>query len=232
MIRVVLVACLASWMVAIGPSPGASAATIITGTVKNAAGKPLAGLALLEKGEIHNNKWDRGELVGADGRFRIELPEGGQYGLHVYSSGYIYSPEAVKVETGKTLEVKVLLDPEPTRANTPVIKKAGFSPGEARQGKVTFMKLDVADPNGDLGPQVLAFNAATKRAYAMDPPKRIRDPKANFPNGVYQLEVDTSKGPIKPRDWHFVVADHQCNTTDILSFPHEPKPLKVIKVAK
>jgi hypothetical protein len=25
-----------------------------------------------------------------------------------------------------------------------------------------------------------------------------------------------------------VVADHQCNTTDILSFPHEPKPPRVI----
>jgi len=232
MIRTVLVACLASWMIAIGPSLDASAATIIIGTVKNEAGKPLPGLALLEKGEIHNNKWERGALVGADGQFRIELTEGGQYGLHVYSSGYIYSPEAVKVETGKTLEVNVLLDPEPMRANTPVIKKAGFSPGEARQGMVTLVKVDVADPNGDLGPQVLAFNAATKRAYAMDPPKRITDLKANFPNGVYQLEVDTSKGPINPRDWHFVVADHQCNTTDILSFPHEPKPQKVIKVTK
>ena len=228
MIRKAFVTCLASWVVALGLSPLANAATIITGTVKNEAGKPLAGLALLEKGEIHNNKWDRGTLVGADGRFRIEVPEGGQYGLHVYSSGYIYSPEAVKVETGKTLEIKVLLDPEPMRANTPVIKRAGFFPWAERQGKVTFVKLDVEDPNGDLGPQVLAFNGATGRAYAKDPPQRVRNLKANFPNGVYQIEVDTSASPINPRDWHFVVADHQCNTTDILSFPHEPKPLKVI----
>ncbi len=232
MIRVICFAGLASLMVALAGPLDATAATVIMGTVKNEAGKPLPGLALLEKGEIHNNVWDRGTLVGADGRFRIELPTGGQYGLHVYSSGYIYSPEAVKVETGKTLEVKVVLDPEPMRANTPMIKKAGFFPWEARQGKVTFVKVDVEDPNGDLGPQVLALNAATGRAYAMNHPTRITDLKANFPNGVYQLEVDTSKGPINPRDWHFVVADHQCNTTDILSFPHEPKPQKVIKVAK
>jgi hypothetical protein len=228
MIRTAFVTLVASWVVAFGFSHHADAATIITGTVRNEAGKPLPGLALFEKGEIHNNKWDRGALVGADGRFRIELQEGGQYGLHVYSSGYIYNPEAVKVETGKTLEVKVDLDREPTRANTPVIKKAGFYPFEPRQGKVTFVKLDVEDPNGDLGPQVLAFDAGTGRVYAMDPPKRMRDLKANFPNGVYQLEVDTSKAPVNPRNWHFVVADHQCNTTDILSFPHEPKPLKVI----
>jgi len=228
MIRTPFITLLGFCVVAFGLSLDANAATIISGTVKNEAGKPLAGLALLEKGEIHNNKWDRGTLVRADGRFRIELPEGGQYGLHVYSSGYIYSPEAVKVETGKTLAVTVVLEAEPTRANTPVIKRAGFIPWEERQGKVTFVKLDVADPNGDLGPQILAFNAATGRAYAMDPPTRVRDLKSNFPNGVYQLEVDTSKVPINPRDWHFVVADHGCNTTDILSFPHEPKPLKVI----
>lgn len=230
MIRTLFITLLGSCVIEFGLSLDANAATLISGTVKNEAGKPLAGLALLEKGEIHNNKWDQGTLVPADGRFRIELPEGGQYGLHVYSSGYIYSPEAVKVETGKTLEVKVVLEPEPTRANTPVIKRAGFFPWDERQGKATFVKLDVADPNGDLGPQVLALNAATGRAYAMDPPTRVRDLKSNFPNGVYQLEVDTSKAPINPRDWYLVVADHGCNTTDILSFPHEPKPLKVIRV--
>jgi hypothetical protein len=62
----------------------------------------------------------------------------------------------------------------------------------------------------------------------MDPPRRVWSLKANYPQGVYQLEVDTAAGPINPRDWHFVVADHQCNTTDILSFPHEPVPPKVL----
>jgi hypothetical protein len=63
----------------------------------------------------------------------------------------------------------------------------------------------------------------------MEPPRRVRDLKANFPQGVYQLEVDTSRSPANPRDWHFVVADHQCNTTDVLSFPHEPKPPQVVR---
>jgi len=53
--------------------------------------------------------------------------------------------------------------------------------------------------------------------------------KSNYPDGVYQLDVDTSKAPTDPRDWHFVVADHKCNTTDVLSFPHEPKPPRVIR---
>jgi len=207
----------------------AGAETVITGTVKSKDGRPVRGLALLEKGEMHNNVWDRGALVDAQGRFRIEVASGGQYGLHVYSSGYFYDPQAVRVETGKTLEVNVTLVPEPTRTNDPVIRKVGFFPLEARQGKVTFVKMDVADPNGILGPQVLAVNAATGRAYALDPPRRVWSLKSNYPNGVYQVEVDTSQAPINPRDWHFVVADHQCNTSDILSYPHEPKPQQVIR---
>jgi hypothetical protein len=207
----------------------ANAQAVISGSVKSKAGQPLAGLVLLEKGEIHNNVWHRGALVDAAGRFRIELPAGGQYGVHVYSSGYIYAPQAVMVEPGRPLELSVTLVPEPTRANDPTIKQAGFFPWEARQGRVTFVKLDVGDPNDDLGPQVMAFNAATGQAYAMQPPRRVRDLKANFPQGVYQLEVDTSRAPVEPRDWHFVVADHQCNTTDILSFPHAPKVPQVVR---
>jgi hypothetical protein len=220
---------LGAWLLGGSAAAGAQGRTAITGTVKSKAGQPLAGIALLEKGEIHNNVWHRGAVVDGNGRFTIELTDGGPYGLHVYASGYIYAPNAVRVEKGKTLEVSVVLVPEPTRTNDPVIKRVGFFPWDARQGKVTFVKMEVSDPNDDLGPQVMAFNAATGQVWAMAPPRRVRDLKANFPPGVYQVEADTSQGPIKARDWHFVVADHQCNTTDVLGFPHEPRPPKVVK---
>jgi hypothetical protein len=229
MIQTVLSISLALWLAAFALPRGADAATAITGTVRAQSGQPLAGLALLEKGEIHNNRWDRGTLVDTAGRFRIDLVEGGQFGLHVYSNGYIYKPNAVRVETGKTLEVEVVLVPEPTRANDPVIKSIEFSPGETRKGKIMIVKMDVSDPNGILGPQVLAFNAATGRAFAMAPPRRVWSLKSNYPDGVYQLEVDVLKSPTEPRDWHFVVADHKCNTTDILSFPHTPQPPRVVR---
>lgn len=224
-IAVLVVAC----VIATATAAEAQGWTTISGVVKSKAGQPLAGIALLEKGEIHNNIWHRGTVVDRNGRFTIELTEGGPYGLHVYASGYIYTPQAVKVERGKTLEVTVTLVPEPTRANDPVIKRAGFFPVEARQGRVTFVKLEVNDPNDDLGPQVMAFNAATGRVWAMTPPRRVRNLKANFPQGIYQVEVDTAQGPINPREWYFVVADHQCNTTDVLGFPHEPQPPKLVK---
>jgi hypothetical protein len=227
--RRTLVLAVTIWIGAMALPAVSDAGAVITGIVRSKAGQPLAGLVLLEKGEIHNNVWHGGALVAANGRFRIELAAGGQYGVHVYASGYIYSPQAVRVESDTTLELSVTLVPEPTRANDPTIKGAGFFPWEVRQGKVTFVKLEVGDPNDDLGPQVMAFNAATARAYAMRPPRRVRDLKANFPQGVYQVDVDTPQGPLNPRDWHFVVADHQCNTTDILSFPHAPRPSQVVR---
>ena len=90
MTRTVLSISLALWLMALMLPPGADAVTAITGMMRSQSGQPLPGLVLLEKGEIHNNRWDRGALVDASGRFRIELAEGGQYGLHAYSSGYIY----------------------------------------------------------------------------------------------------------------------------------------------
>jgi hypothetical protein len=224
--RTVVIAVLALGVWVTMSPPAADAATLITGTLRTKDGQPLAGLALLEKGEIHNNRWDRGAAADTGGRFRIEVAEGGQYGLHVYASGYIYKPTPVKVETGKTLDVDVVLVPEPTRANDPVIKGVEF--GGAGPGKRT-VKLEVTDPNGDLGPQVMAFNAATGQAFAMKPPRWVWSLKSNYPNGIYQLDVDDPKGPGDPRQWHFVVADHKCNTTDILSFPHQPKPPVVVR---
>jgi hypothetical protein len=223
MIHIGLGGLLALWLVALAFPGDAGASAAIVGVVQAQNGQSLAGLALLEKGEIHNNRWDRGALVDAGGRFRIELAEGGQYGLHVYASGYIYKPEAVKVENGQTLEVRVVLVPEPTRANDPVVKRIAFVSSGSRQSTAT-VEMEVADPNGDLGPQVLAFNAATGRAFAMRPPRWVWGLKANYPNGVYRLDVDVSQASVDPRHWHFVVADHKCNTTDIQSFPHDSKP--------
>jgi hypothetical protein len=204
------------------------APAVLTGTVKSVKGQPLDGLILLERGELHGNVWDAGTLVRG-GTFRLELPRGGQYGLHLYSSGYFYRPQAIAVESGKTLSLDLLLAPEPTRARDPVIKRAGFFPWEARQGRVSFAKIEVADPDDNLGPQVMAFNARTGRAYAMAPPTSVGDLKANFPQGVYQLEIVTETGPLDPRDWFFVVADHACFTSDILAYPHEPAPAQVVQ---
>src|SRR5262249_45283093 len=85
MIRIVTVLSLMAVLVSAALESDAEAQMVITGTVRSKAGQPLPGLALLEKGEIHNNVWDRGARVDAQGRFRIEVTSVGAYGLHVYS---------------------------------------------------------------------------------------------------------------------------------------------------
>lgn len=195
----------------------------IAGMMKSKDGKPLPGLVLLEKGGFHNNKWYRGVAVDDSGRFNIEVDEAGEYGVHAYSSGYIYFPQAARVQAGKTTEVSPVLVPAPTRANDPKIKEISIVSSESSRGKA-LVKMNVADPNSDLGPQVMAFNATNGRPHAMNPPKRMTDLRANFPNGVYQIEVDTSKQSINPKDWYFVVADHQCNTTDVFNFTDSKLP--------
>jgi hypothetical protein len=196
----------------------------ISGEVRDKAGRPLAGLALMEKGQIHNNVWHAGARISEEGRFEISLAEGGEYGLHVYSSGYIYSPQTVMLESGKTKDLKVVMVPEPTRGNDPAIGKVEFSPSPESPRQII---LHVTDPNGDLGPQVLAFNAATGRPFAMVPPAPVADLKANFPNGAYRLEVPAQQPGA--RNWFFVVADHRCNTTDVLGPPHQPGKPAVVR---
>ena len=61
MIHTVLSVSFALWLVTQAFPPGADAATVIAGIVRTQSGQPLSGLVLLEKGEIHNNRWDRGD---------------------------------------------------------------------------------------------------------------------------------------------------------------------------
>src|SRR5260370_37613194 len=68
------IAVLLALVVALVPRAGlvdAQTPTIIAGTVKNKAGKPLPGLALLETGEINTNVWERCALVATTGRIRV-----------------------------------------------------------------------------------------------------------------------------------------------------------------
>src|SRR2546428_2458226 len=135
MTRRALVALFSLLSISLALAAAGEARTAITGTVKSKAGHPLPGLALLEKGEIHNNVWDRGVLVDANGRFTIELPEGGQYGLHVYASGYIYSPQAVRVEAGKNPPASGPPLARATPADRPRRQPAGLAPRGARPGE-------------------------------------------------------------------------------------------------
>jgi len=79
-----------SWALFISPS---GAQTYVSGKVMTADGRVVAsGAVALEKGELHNNAFLAGGAIGPDGTFKIPLPSGGPWGLHVYSQNYIYFP--------------------------------------------------------------------------------------------------------------------------------------------
>jgi hypothetical protein len=96
-IRIILIlACLL-----FGDLPDAWGQTFISGKVITSDGKIVAsGVVALEKGELHNNAFLTGGAIGSDGTFKIPLPSGGPWGLHVYSEGYIYFPLQVQIKAG------------------------------------------------------------------------------------------------------------------------------------
>ncbi|UCG11983.1 MAG: hypothetical protein JSU72_15925 [Deltaproteobacteria bacterium] len=72
------------------PVQFARADTFVSGTVITADGMVVAsGVVALERGELHNDKFETGGVIGPDGKFSIPLPSGGRWGLHVYTQGYL-----------------------------------------------------------------------------------------------------------------------------------------------
>jgi hypothetical protein len=88
----------------------ARAQTFISGTVITSDGMVVAsGVVALERGELHNNEFETGGVIGPDGKFKIPLPAGGPWGLHVYSEGYLYFPLQVNIKENKDNEIPVVL---------------------------------------------------------------------------------------------------------------------------
>ena len=102
-----LVGLLASWILFINPS---WAQTTVSGKVFTSDGMVVSsGAVALEKGELHNNAFLSGGAIGSDGTFKIPLPSGGPWGLHVYSEKYIYFPLQIQITAGADNDIPVIL---------------------------------------------------------------------------------------------------------------------------
>ncbi len=94
--------------------------TSVSGTVVTSDGMIVAsGVVALEKGELHNNVFLTGGPIGPDGTFKVPLPSGGPWGLHVYSEKYIYFPLQVQVTEGIDNEIPVILPVDGSTADVP-----------------------------------------------------------------------------------------------------------------
>lgn len=201
--------------------------SIVAGVMVNEQGRPLAGIVMLERGRLFGGKFVRGGVVDAEGRFAVEVPEGGDWGLHGYSDGYIYHPEAIEVVPGKINRFRWVLPADEAAEDNPRIRKITLTP-EPTPGATVAITLDAFDPNLRLSEQVLALNTRTGDAFVLEPPEPPRwgrpfEGKLS-PNGTYRATY----GPLPPEsnvhDWVFVLANEDCSISRITRYPFEDLP--------
>jgi hypothetical protein len=189
--------------------------TLVSGKVATSDGQVAAsGVVALEKGEVHNNNFLVGAGVNPDGTFKIPLPFGGPWGLHVYSEGTFYLPLQIQAREGIDNQVPVVLLIDPQSNDNPQIAKIQFT---KVTDQVLRIKMQVGQAEVNLGPQMLAIDRKRFKSYRMIPSQGdLKDKKAKFPTGEYLSPfIPAAFGKEDLRDWLFVVADHRCNTSVI-----------------
>ena len=207
---------LAGWIVSWGLFVCPSwAQTTVSGKVITSDGMVVSsGVVALEKGELHNNAFLTGGAIGSDGTFKIPLPSGGPWGLHVYSENYIYFPLQIQITAGADNDIPVILPVDGTTADDPRISNIQFKKLSDQVFQIT-MQVDDADDN--LGPQMLAVDTKRFKSYRLVPKDGdLKDMKANFPRGEYvSPSIPVALDGEDLKDWLFVVADHQCSNGSI-----------------
>lgn len=195
--------------------------TVISGLVTAADDGPVAGVILIEKGRLYGKDFRYGGLIDREGRFSVKVDQGGDYGIHIYATGYIYFPLGINALSGQNNYDTYRLPPNPAVSHAPVIDNVRFEGSEDS----STIAISVSDPDGDLSHQVLALNRATGRAFRMKPPSFVFPWTKNYPDGVYTLGLKSAGAAayrvINPRDWFFVAADNRCYNSPVMKYPFD-----------
>jgi len=208
----------------------------VVGTYEEAIGP---GLIMIEAGHVHDGAYVLGAHIDESGRFTVELPGAGLYGLHIFVDGYQYLPAEIEVQehqqivlTSPMIAWGVWMDLTgqhswPTQPDDATLTRMpeDESPDDnpvledmqiAWAGDVLELTAEVSDPDGDLSRMVLAWDETTGAAYALTPPGPPDD-RNNFPDGTWTSSFfsDPEHEP-GVSQMRFVVSDNLCNDTDIL----------------
>lgn len=197
---------------------GSGKDTLISGQMQAVNNGPLAGVIVIEDGRLYGKNFKYGGAVDEHGRFSVKVPKGGDYGLHLYATDYIYYPLSVKVKTGEDNRFTFIMPPNAAPKDAPVISQVSFKLRSEVPDKVVI-RLSVHDPNHNLSHQVLGTNIVTQEGFVFSPPKFVFPWTRDYPEGVYTLTYDTRGRPFDPLEWYFVAADNRCYNSPVLRHP-------------
>lgn len=211
----------------------------VVGTFEVAIGP---GLVMVEAGQVHDGAYILGGHIDESGRFTIELPGEGTYGLHIFVDGYQYLPAEIEVQEHQQI---VLTSPmiawgvwmdltgqhawptqpddatligmpiDETEEDNPVLEDVSM----AWEGEILQITATVSDPDDDLSRMVLAWDEATGAGYGLRWPGSPDD-DGNFPQGTWEFGVFEDEEHVPGESlMRFVVSDNLCNDSPILYVP-------------
>ena len=211
-----------------------------SGQIVGDDGMPLGpGLVLVEKGPVHAGAYQTGGLIDDQGRFSIDLPSGGTWGIHLFQSEYQYLPLEITIEAHQQVQLTSMmvawgvwldLTGLPTWPDQPIDSRLIRMPVDDIKtdnpvfGNVQihyigdeFVEItaDVSDPTDDLSRMELIYDPTTGGGYAMNPPS-APDAQGHFPQGQYRLLIPRDPAHIPGKSkLYFVVSDNMCNNPPI-----------------
>ena len=166
------------------------------------------GLVMIEWGPVHDGAYQLGGHIDESGRFSIDLPRGGTWGLHLFVDDYQYVPVEIEIMEHQQI---VLTNPmvawgvwmdltgqhswptqpddstltrmpeDETTEDNPVLESVTL----AWEGDLLHVAADVSDPDDDLSRMVLMWDETTGAGSALEKPGPPDD-QNNYPQGIWE----------------------------------------------
>ncbi len=210
-----------------------------SGQIVGEDGMPLGpGLVLVEKGPVHAGVYQTGGLIDDLGRFHVDLPSGGTWGIHVFHSDYQYLPLEITIDDHQDVQLTSMmvawgvwldLTGQPTWPDQPTDSRLIRMPVDDDKtdnpalDNVQFRYIDeyieisahYSDPDGDLSRMELVYDPTTGNGFRLSEPS-APDAKGNYPDGTYVQLIPRDPAHVPGvSKFHFVVSDNMCNNPQL-----------------
>lgn len=186
---------LAAWLFMAAPG---WCQTYVSGTAVTTDGLTVtSGAVVLERGELGSNAFRAGGALAADGSFKIPLPSGGLWGLHVYSGKIVSFAIQTRIKEGLDNPVPVLLSADTAPEDELRISNIHFNKISDHVLQVV-VEASVSDNGREM--QVLAVDTRSFKAYRLLPANE--DPQDRYTSPLIPL----ARNSMDPGAWLVVAA--------------------------